>query len=355
MPKARYEKDEKGLYYVCVPTNEFRKDGYRKFKRLRAKTQPELDQKLDEYKANLKLGVISDKTTVEEWFIRWLRDYKGGCAENTRNNYENLYAVHIRPAIGTAQLREIREIDAQGILNRMSADHAESTVKAVRKILFSLFDKARKNKMIPFNPCADLTTSGQRKQERRDLTAVERKQFLAQCKEDPFGAFGAFLYFFGLRRGEALALTKADIRGDHIVINKQITFPNNSVPELKLTPKTDAGFREIPIPEKARGYIDFANLPNGLLFADEDGKPLSYSPVIDRWHHLITAALGPDTEITMHYLRHNYCTMLFERGVDLMTVKSLAGHNDIKTTLEIYTHYTESLKKKATKKVKNIG
>ena len=57
----------------------------------------------------------------------------------------------------------------------------------------------------------------------------------------------------------------------------------------------------------------------------------------------------------MHYLRHNYCTMLFERGGDLMTVKALAGHNDIKTTLEIYTHYTENLKKKATKKVKNIG
>lgn len=355
MPKARYEKDEKGLYYVCVQTNEFRKDGYRKWKRLRAKSQAELDKKLKEYNENLRLGVVSDKTTVDEWFQRWLRDYKGGCAENTRNNYENLYTVHVKPAIGAAQVKDVLEIDAQGILNRMAPTHAESTVKAVRKILFSLFDTARRNKLLPFNPCTDLTTAGNRKPKRRALTPIERRHYLAQCKEDPFGTFGALLFFFGLRRGEALALTKADIRGDHIVINKQITFPNNSVPVLKMTPKTDAGFREIPIPEKAREYIDVDNMPSGLLISDDNGQPLTYSPVVDRWRHLITSALGEDTEITMHYLRHNYCTMLFEQGVDILTVKALAGHNDIKTTLEIYTHYTEQLKKKATKKVRNIG
>lgn len=355
MPKARYEKDEKGLYYVCVPTNEFRVDGYRKYKRLRAKTQTDLDKKLEEYNHNQKLGVITDRVTVQEWFDRWMVNYKGSVAENTRNNYKNLYEVHIKPVIGAVQVKDVLEIDAQGILNRMAQDHAESTVKAVRKILFSLFDTARKNKLIAFNPCADLTVTGARKKERRDLTTTERKAFLKQCETDPFGMFGAFLYFFGLRRGEALALTGADISDTYITINKQITFPGNSKPILKLMPKTDAGVREIPIPDKARKYINFDELPNGLLFHDPAGKPLSFSPVVDRWNSLITAALGEDTDVTMHYLRHNYCTMLFEQKVDLMTVKTLAGHNDIKTTLEIYTHYTEKLKKQATKKIAKLG
>lgn len=355
MPKARYKKDEKDLYYVCVPTNEFRADGYRKFKRLRAKTQAELDEKLDEYNENLKLGVINDKVTVDEWFERWLRDYKGSVAENTRKNYVTLYTAHIAPTIGSVQLNSVLEIDAQGILNRMASDHAESSVKAVRKILFSLFDTARKNKLVPFNPCADLTTSGRRKHDRRALTEEERQAFLEQCKTDRFGTFGAFLYFFGLRRGEALALTGNDIRYDHIVINKQVTYPAGNRPVVKLTPKTDAGVREIPIPDKARQYIDFEHLPNGLIFADENGNPMNYTPMADRWTHLITSALGEDTDVTMHYLRHNYCTMLFEAGVDLMTVKTLAGHNDTKTTLQIYTHYTESLKRKAVQKVLSIG
>jgi integrase len=355
MPKQRYEKDEKGLYYVCVPTNEFRKDGYRKYKRLRAKTQPELDKKLQAYNDNLKVGVVSDKTTVDAWFKRWLRDYKGGVAENTRKFYENLYRTHISPVIGPAKLTDVREIDAQGLLNRMAQTHAESTVKSVRKILFSLFDTARKNKLLPFNPCADLTATGRRPQERRALTEQERRAFLKYCKTSPHGDFGAFLYFFGLRRGEALALTGADVKSDCIVINKQVTYPDNNAPVLKLTPKTDAGFREIPIPDKARKYIDFKNLPDGLLFPGDDGKPLTYSPMIDRWNALITGALGDDTDVTMHYLRHNYCTMLFEAGLDLMAVKTLAGHNDIKTTLEIYTHYTESLKKHADEKIHKIG
>ena len=355
MPKARYEKDEKGLYYVFVPTNEFRKDGYRKFKKLRSKTQAELDKKVQEYNANLTVGVVGTNTTVDAWFERWMRDYKGGVAENTRAFYRNIYEVHIKPVIGPARIRDVLEVDAQGILNRMSQTHAESTVKAVRKVLFSLFDTARKNKLVPFNPCSDLTAVGRRAEERRALTEDERKAFLKYCETAPFGMFGIFLYFFGLRRGEALALTGADVYSDRIVISKQITYPDSNKPVLKLTPKTDAGFREIPIPEKARKYVDFDHLPAGLIFAGEDGKPFGYSPMVDRWNALITGALGKDTDVTMHYLRHNYCTMLFEAGLDLMAVKTLAGHNDIDTTLRIYTHYTESLKKKATKKIHSIG
>lgn len=53
----------------------------------------------------------------------------------------------------------------------------------------------------------------------------------------------------------------------------------------------------------------------------------------------------------MHTLRHNYTTMLFEKNVDLMTVRYICGHSDIQTTMAIYTHYTESLKTSGMQKV----
>ena len=43
-------------------------------------------------------------------------------------------------------------------------------------------------------------------------------------------------------------------------------------------------------------------------------------------------------EFTPHCLRHTYCTMLYEAGVDVLVAKQLMGHSDIKTTLGIYTH-----------------
>jgi len=47
--------------------------------------------------------------------------------------------------------------------------------------------------------------------------------------------------------------------------------------------------------------------------------------------------------------------MLFEAGVDVMTAKRLMGHEDIQTTMRIYTHYTASMEESSAGKVASIG
>ena len=55
--------------------------------------------------------------------------------------------------------------------------------------------------------------------------------------------------------------------------------------------------------------------------------------------------------ITAHWLRHTFATMLYFAGVDLLTAKEQLGHSDIKTTLEIYTHLDHQFKRKSMKKL----
>ena len=47
-----------------------------------------------------------------------------------------------------------------------------------------------------------------------------------------------------------------------------------------------------------------------------------------------------------HDLRHTYCTMLYEAGVDVLTAKEQMGHSDVKTTLGIYTHLDSTHKQR---------
>ena len=354
MPKQRYQKGSDGYYYVYVPTNELRSDGYTKYKKLKATTQAALDEKRKQYDASFTAGVIPERCTVDEWYARWFSAYKTGCKETTRLFYDSLYRTHVSPALGSMQLTAVRQVHAQRILSGMASAYAVKTVRDVRALLWSIFDSARQNKLLPNNPCEGLTAAGKKTTQRRALTPQERAAYLAAIPGDPFGAFAAFLYFFGLRRGEALALTGADIGPTEIRINKQVTYPGNGAPVLTPYTKTDAGVRTVPIPDKARAYIDFDSLPDGPLFTDVNGSLLCYRSMRRRWESFLAAALG-DTDVTMHYIRHNYCTMLFEQGVDLLTVQRLAGHEDVNTTLRIYTHYTDSLRLQADDKVRSIG
>lgn len=40
--------------------------------------------------------------------------------------------------------------------------------------------------------------------------------------------------------------------------------------------------------------------------------------------------------IRVHDLRHSYVSMLINKNVDIYTISRMVGHNDIKTTINIY-------------------
>ncbi|MBR3767571.1 MAG: site-specific integrase [Clostridia bacterium] len=355
MPKAKYPKGADGLYYKSIPNGKLRADGYPQYKKIRAKTIKALDEKLEKLERLSNLAADASKVTVDQWEEQWFTSYKANLTESSQNFYFYIYKNHISPAIGTMKIIDVKEVHCQSILTKMAnQNYAKKTVKSVRSVLYSLFDKARMNRIIPFNPCEHLTASGSPQKLRRALTDEERAAYLKACKSHEFGTFAAFLYFFGLRRGEALALTGADICADKIIISKQLTFPDNNQPHLA-APKTAAGVREIPIPTKARFYINFNDIESGYIFTGTTGKPLSYTELRRKWKSFLEYAFPEGTDITEHYLRHNYCSMLFENDVDLLTVKTLAGHESVSTTLEIYTHYTEKMQKSASPKVISIG
>lgn len=55
--------------------------------------------------------------------------------------------------------------------------------------------------------------------------------------------------------------------------------------------------------------------------------------------------------ITMHWLRHTFCTLLYLAGVDVIQACAQMGHADVSTTLRIYTHLDAVHKRKSVSKL----
>ena len=55
--------------------------------------------------------------------------------------------------------------------------------------------------------------------------------------------------------------------------------------------------------------------------------------------------------ITMHWLRHTFCTLMYLAGVDVVQACAQMGHADVATTLRIYTHLDAQHKRKSMDKL----
>jgi len=91
---------------------------------------------------------------------------------------------------------------------------------------------------------------------------------------------------------------------------------------------------------------------NNLLFTSNTCTSLRNDHLTNRWKKYQDRA-GIDS-INFHGLRHTFCTLLAEQGVQIKTAAVLMGHSDINTTARIYTHVDTEQKKKAISKLDDL-
>ena len=195
------------------------------------------------------------------------------------------------------------------------------------------------------------------KKEKRSLSneekAILEKTKLTQRER----VFVDLLYYTGVRRGEALALTVKDVdfKNRRLIINKNLVIKDGES-HLKNSPKTNAGNRSIPLPAKLLSELQeyIAHAKNIYLFTMKSGEPMTKSSFRRFWYNILdkmNVAAGGDEfsrsdtairliakDVTPHIFRHTYATNLYYAGIDVKTAQRLLGHSSIQVTLEIYTH-----------------
>jgi integrase len=88
---------------------------------------------------------------------------------------------------------------------------------------------------------------------------------------------------------------------------------------------------------------------HGLVFCRADGQPMSPASFYRHFVRLLKRAGVP--RIRVYDARHTFAALVPELGESPKTVQTMLGHTTITTTLDIYSHVSLDLEKRAAAKL----
>ena len=348
-------------------------DGKKEYKYVYAATDKELNRKLDEARTQLGKGLdlSAQHDTVSYWWDNWLKIKQAEISDKKFRAYKakEKYIRHVL----NMPVNKVHAMDIQSIIYD-NTQLADDTLRQIRNILRQVFQLAVVNRVIDFNPVDGVRMPKRRETEekRRALTPEE----ISWIENTPHRAQTAamIMLYAGLRRGELIPLlwTDIDLDAGAISVNKSVEAEGGCL-SIKNGAKTSAGERTVFIPEKLITYLREVQhssslyvcpSASGTMLSDSGWKRLwdSYISELNYKYGDFSGVVIPDKDgklqqfvkpksrfapkkiplviepFTAHYLRHTYITMLYFAGVDVLTAKEQAGHADIQTTMQIYTH-----------------
>lgn len=191
--------------------------------------------------------------------------------------------------------------------------------------------------------------SGSIKKEMDFFTYEEYLKFDSVIDSFEYHVFFEILYYLGLRKGEAQALTWQDIDFK----NKTISITKTLMTKIKgekwtiSSPKTQKSNRVLPIPKKplddlktmyhnAKEYSDFSN--NWFVFGNSE--PFKETTIHNKKNRYCD--LANIKRIRVHDFRHSTASLLVNQGASIALVSKYLGHSKISTTLNTYSHLYKS-------------
>ena len=315
------------------------------------------------------------KVTVGEWLDEWLEKSIKPPRRTLRayETYKSAIERHLKPALGTIRLQELRVTD----IERFHADLglAPATGEKHHAIINSALKAAVRADLIPRN-VAPLATNKPRAPEGHDdvlanvWEAHEARQFLdtAKAAGSQPAAFYALALETGMRKGELCGLQWSDLGATGtLTVQRQLVKPGSEPifgPVKNKTPRQlELGAETLALLRQHRAHQAAVKLRNrrqyhdhGLMFAkewsdltrryDTLGNPLQANNLGQREFAKLIAASGV-RRIKFHGMRHTCATLLLQAGVPAHVVQKRLGHKRIEMTLSTYAHALPSMQQDA--------
>lgn len=366
------------------------------------------NRQAEAYRQELKRGLHRDahSVSVASYAQKWLPLHKDGVSNKVYNEYAR-YLNTLIDEFGRYAIIDITPDDAMLMFvkhykpkkSQGGEGYSGSVIRKVRMLYRDFWDSAIENGYALRNPFRSdkINALSGKDGTHRQITDEERRYIHAV--QHPFRPAVMAMLYAGLRRGEVLALnTDTDILDGCIYVSNNVIHESNQ-PIVK-EPKSDAGKRCIPIFPMLSAELEGIH---GLVVPSRKGGEMSSSAYKSAWAGYVNAvecymngvsqkrwyglrkedkqkhpekyaqyvalkASGKQDEaealrlsdwktftVRTHDLRHSFCTMLRDAGVDMKQAIEWMGHSDEKMIMKIYDHVSDRRTAESVRKVKKFA
>ncbi len=298
--------------------------------------------------------------TFEEVAKTYMTDIGPQLSPSTVRQRTSHLKAHLLPRFGSMALMAIDIQTLQRFVTELSGKGSRKSALNLLGTINAVLSYAKKCGIrVPEIPHGSLTIAGDREgEEAVYFKAAEVQRIIAESRE-PYRTMFVLAAVTGLRAGELLGLTVADIDFERLMIcpRKQADDRTRTLRELK----TKKSRTPVPITQQTatvlRNYLKhrWKENPQGLLFPNRRGRPCKRANVVKFGLHPVLKKLGiPTRKAGMHAFRHGLGTALADAGASPAVVQRTLRHTDIKTTLRFYVHADAEAQRKALANIQSL-
>ena len=344
-------------------------EGKRKRKYVNAKTRAEVVEKLKRLDQIVKAGVrpAPERMTVGEYLDLWMSERVPGTVTiRTEDYYRQIVRLHLKPLLGHVRLNRLAPADVSRLLATMEQrGYSPATRRSVRATLRRALRIAEQDGILARNVAAIAEGPKMDHREGRTLTPEQARRFLEAVRNHRLSAAYNVTLALGLRRGEVLGLSWADVEpngngGGVLTVRRQLVRDPDGLHLVNL--KTRGSRRTLHLSAtlmsilelhrdqqafEAESAGDAWSNEHDLMFTSTGGRPLdvdAFGQSVPR----ICKEIGLG-HWSIHELRHSCASLMLHEEVPLEVVSEAMGHSSIRMTKDVYGHLMPRSREKAAK------
>ena len=286
------------------------------------------------------------RVTVGDLSVGWLARQEQTLSPSYYRTISYAYGKHVRPKWAGVAVNRVDSLDVKAWAASITRNGSSATVvnRAVG-ILAGILDDAVEHRALAFNPARRFKRGEKpKKSPKRHIYLTEEDVCRLAEESGRHADLVLTLAFTGLRWGEAIALTVADIE----FLKRRISVHRNAVlvgQDFEVGQTKGKENRTVPVAASVLSRLAArceGRSASDLLFPARGGGYLK-RPSYDStgWFNRAVERAQVQT-ITPHDLRHTCASLAVSAGANVLAVSRMLGHKDPSVTLRIYADLFDS-------------